>query len=290
MLLVDGGSGDSTLAIGRRFNVKLLTNRLRTGEAGKAVGIKQAGNQVILLQDSDNVLDRPDWLLRMVEPFADPSIAGAEPLYYSYRREDSTITRYCALIGMNDPICLYLGNYDRFSLVTGKWTGLPIKAVDYGDFIVALLTENFVPTIGANGFMVRTSDAKDILAGSYAFDIDMIHQLVHRGRNRFAKVKIGILHLFADNASMFVRKTHRRVRDYLYYRKYGMRAYPWLESNRLRIPLFAIYALTILVTARDSIRGYRKRPDGAWFFHPIACWLTLLVYGLGLLRTGLCQN
>ncbi|MDO8727305.1 MAG: hypothetical protein Q7J35_14640 [Candidatus Methanoperedens sp.] len=49
----------------------------------------------------------------MTEPFQDREIAGTEPLYYNYRKEDGYITRYCAMLGMNDPLCLFLGNYDR---------------------------------------------------------------------------------------------------------------------------------------------------------------------------------
>ena len=37
-------------------------------------------------------------------------------------RDDGYITCYCALLGMNDPICLFFGNYDRFNLITNKWT------------------------------------------------------------------------------------------------------------------------------------------------------------------------
>lgn len=70
----------------------------------------------------------------MVEPFEDPEITGFEPLYYTYRKEDGFITRYCALLGMNDPLCLFLGNYDRYSALTGKRTEMPHKEEDKGGY------------------------------------------------------------------------------------------------------------------------------------------------------------
>ena len=278
ILVVDGGSTDSTLMIASRFNARVLRNPLRTGEAGKAVGIAAADSELILLQDSDNILDRHDWLLRMVEPLADPSMIGSEPLYYSYRKGDSFITRYCALLGMNDPICLYLGNYDRYSYVTRDWTGLPIKTEDKGSYL-AMTLRGEIPTIGANGFLVRAAEVKTVGYTPYFFDIDAVYGLMRLGSNRFAKVKIGIAHVFADGVRMFGRKTLRRIRDYVFYSKQGMRSYPWDERRRLGLPRFLLYSVLLFPTVKDSVRGYRNRPDMAWFFHPVACLLTVLIYG-----------
>ncbi|MBI4743983.1 MAG: glycosyltransferase [Actinobacteria bacterium] len=87
-------------------NIHIVPNNLKTGEAGKAVGVKAAKNEIIALIDSDNILPCDDWLKRMVEPFEDKEIIASEPIKYTYRKEDSFITRYCALMGMNDPLCL----------------------------------------------------------------------------------------------------------------------------------------------------------------------------------------
>jgi len=288
IIIVDGGSKDNTIETAKKFHVdEILHNPLRTGEAGKSVGVEAARNEIILLQDSDNVLNRRDWLRKMVEPFKNASVVGAEPLYYVYRKEDSLITRYCALLGMNDPVCLYLGNYDRHSCLTGKWTELLVKETDYGNYFLFEMDERNIPTMGANGFLVCAESLKAVRHKPYLFDIDVVHQLVRTGRNKFAKVRIGIAHLFADDVGAFVRKTHRRIRDYLFYEKHGMRNYPWrrITYNR-RILKFVLYTLIIIPLARDSVKGYRRTPDKAWLFHPIACWLTFLVYGVMTASSG----
>lgn len=281
IIIADGGSRDKTLEIAKKFEVdKILRNPLRTGEAGKAVGVEAAKNEIILLQDSDNVLSSQNWLRRMVEPFEDASIVGAEPLYYTYRKEDSLITRYCALLGMNDPICLYLGNYDRYSYVTGKWTELQVKTRDDGNYLVLELDERNIPTIGANGFLVRAKALKKMKCKPYLFDVDIVYQLIRKGQNRFAKVKIGIVHLFADDVGTFMRKTYRRIRDYLFYERRGMRNYPWRRLHKLGLLKFVLYTLLIAPLVRDSLRGFKRFPDEAWLFHPLACWLTLQIYGI----------
>ena len=115
IIIADAGSSDKTKEIAKRYEVnKIIDNPLKTGEAGKAVGIKHTSGEIIALIDSDNILPSKDWLKRMVEPFEDREITGTEPLYYTYREKDGYIDRYCALIGMNDPFCLFMGNYDRF--------------------------------------------------------------------------------------------------------------------------------------------------------------------------------
>jgi len=59
------------------------------------------------------------------------------------------------MLGMNDPLCLFLGNYDRICMVTGKWTEMPVIEEDKGNYIKIELDDKKLPTIGANGFLVR---------------------------------------------------------------------------------------------------------------------------------------
>jgi glycosyltransferase involved in cell wall biosynthesis len=132
VIIADGGSTDSTLNIISEFsasdlqpqtsNIHIVPNPLKTGEAGKAAGLKYSMNDIVAFIDSDNILPDKDWLKRMVEPFNDPEIVASEPIEYTYRKSDGYITRYCALIGMNDPLCLFLGNHDRYSTLNGRWT------------------------------------------------------------------------------------------------------------------------------------------------------------------------
>lgn len=280
IIIIDGGSSDDTLKIAADFNVdKILRNPLRTGEAGKAIGVENAKNEIIAFIDSDNILPSHDWLSKMTEPFNDEETVGSEPLYYTYRREDPLITRYCSLVGMNDILCLFLGNYDRYSYVTGRWTSLKVNSLDRGDYIIAELDEKNIPTIGANGFLVRREVLKNLEYYPYLFDVDIIYQLIQIGYNRFAKVKIGIVHLFADSTRGYIKKTKRRISDYNYYQKHGLRKYPWKTTNQRGIQKFILYTLLVPLLIGQSSKGNRKSPDIAWLYHVIACWITLLTYG-----------
>ncbi|MBU3967076.1 MAG: glycosyltransferase [Euryarchaeota archaeon] len=65
IIIADGDSTDSTLEIARKYTDKIYPNPLKTGEAGKAVGIKHSKGEIIALIDSDNILPTEDWLSRM---------------------------------------------------------------------------------------------------------------------------------------------------------------------------------------------------------------------------------
>jgi len=65
IIIADGGSTDNTLEIAQKYTDKIYPNPLKTGEAGKAAGVKHAKNEIIALIDSDNILPSRDWLSRM---------------------------------------------------------------------------------------------------------------------------------------------------------------------------------------------------------------------------------
>lgn len=301
IIIADGGSKDNTVEIAKKYGAKVIPNPLKTGEAGKMVALRQARGQLVALIDSDNILPHPDWLKQMVQPLLDdPEIIGSEPIRFTWRPEDGFITRYCALIGANDPLVMFLGNYDRWNTLTEKWTELELPQKDRGNYIEVTLTTGLTPTIGANGTLLRRNEIQKYLNHQdYLFDIDIIYQVTKdRGVVKFAKVKMGIIHLYCGSSlRQFLRKQKRRVRDYLYYERLGIRRYPWRvfdwSSMRGRnLLLFILFTTTGLPLVVQSILGYRKKKDPAWFFHPLACGVTLWVYGFNwigrnIFKTGI---
>jgi glycosyltransferase involved in cell wall biosynthesis len=285
VLIVDAGSTDETLDIARRFEVeRILENPLKTGEAGKAVGLRAAEGDLLLSLDSDNVLVGADWLRRMVEPFGDRDVMSAQPLRWDYRRHDHFVTRWAALTGVGDPLTLYVGNYDRYSHLTGRWTDYPHQAQQRDGWLRVKINPGWVPTIGANGYLVRREALAEVPFGQYFFDVDFAHDLVQRGLNTIALVDVPIRHYFSDSASRFYLKTKRRVDDFYFFSSVGLRSYPWTSRKKKGVARFVASTLLVVPLLVDIGRGFRRRPDRAWFFHLPACWITLVVYGAGAIR------
>jgi len=181
-------------------------------------------------------------------------------------------------MGMNDPLCLFLGNYDRYCRITNKWTEMKVREWDRGGYLCVQLDERQIPTIGANGFLVRRELLRKCAIAEYLFDIDVVYELVKQGYTNFAKVNIGIVHIFSGSLSTFARKQRRRIRDHAYYKGLGLRKYPWSSLSKARLLKFIGYTVLILPLFGQALRGYHREKDRAWFFHILSCWITLLVY------------
>ncbi|MFA6007709.1 MAG: glycosyltransferase family 2 protein [Candidatus Shapirobacteria bacterium] len=280
ILIIDGGSTDNTLEIAENFHCQIINNPLKTGEAAKALGFRKSHSKFIALIDSDNILPSKNWLSKMMLPFKDPEVIGSEPISFTYRKNAGYIERYSALLGANDPFAFFNGNYDRFSYLSQKWTNLKLKTIDKREYLKVNIDDNRnIPTIGANGTIFRRDFLNKFFHGDYLFDIDIL--AIAPKPLYFTKVKIGIIHTFCESSLLkFIRKQQRRLSDYYTLQKY--RRYQWSSSSH--ILTFSLYSLLIFPSLYDSFRGYLKKPDSAWFFHPLACWLTWWVYFIVTLK------
>jgi glycosyltransferase involved in cell wall biosynthesis len=289
IVFADGGSTDGTLEAIEEFKVKyninisVFHNQLKTAEAGKAVGVRKAKNDIICLLDSDNIIPKPEWLSLMMKPFEEEEIVASEPIEYTYQKEDSVINRYCALVGVNDPLCIFTGNYDRFCLITNNWTQMPREEINKGDYLSIKFEADMLPTIGANGFFMRKEEMLNCFEGDYLFDIDILYELLLKKPNlRIAKVKTGIIHLYCPDIKTFARKQKRRIKDFIYFNSEKGRKYQWNKVGKIKILIFALCTVTILPLILQAIIGFfRKKDFFAWAFHILACWITLWVYGWG---------
>ena len=293
IIIADGGSTDDTLAIAKSFKAKIFKNPLKTSESGKAVGINHAQGKYLVFLDSDNLLPSKNWLKKMLLPLQKNSqIIGSEPIRFTYRRSAGFIERYSALLGANDPYAYISGIYDRYSYLSGKWTGLKIETQNFPNYLkIKLNPGQTTPTIGANGTIFRNAFLKKYFRSDYFFDIDLITSVLHQTHQPlyFAKVKVGIIHTFCESSiKKFIRKQKRRIVDF--YQFQNIRKYDWQKNNRFAATKFTLYTLTPFPSIFDSFRGFFKKPDFAWFFHPLACLISFFVYTSAALQNLIGQK
>ena len=284
VIIADAGSKDRTLEVVNsykdRLDIKIYPNPLQTGEAGKTVGVDNAKGDIVGLIDSDNIMQDKCYISKMMKPFENAvDIMGTEPLYFGYRKQDKPLTRYFALSGINDPLCLFVGNYDKYSYITGKWTGMKLDVKEDKDSITIVLDEKTIPTIGANGTFLRKDLIKKTRYSPYMFDIDVVYEIIKTGVNKFVKVKTDIVHIYSPDFSSFVKKQSRRISDFMFFDKEKQRSYPWANFPVNGTILFTLYCITIVPLFWQAIKGFIRKPDWVWIFHPIVCWLTLFIYG-----------
>lgn len=275
----DGGSEDNTLEIAKKYGAKVYNNPKKTGEHGKAVAISKASGEILALIDSDNILLDKEYFSKIDKTFKHKNVIGAQPKWFEWRKEDGSINRYTALLGMVDPFVLFQGTYDHLSQITNKWTGLAHKEAKKDGYIIAKFQKK-IPTIGANGFCIRKSMVDKYFEGDYYVDIDIVREiLVKEPEASVAIVETGILHLFCDSFGSFFKKQRRRIKDYLHFVKTGVRENVQEEKDIIGQILFIISTITIVPVLVQMIIGIIRKPDTAWLWHPVLCWVTLYIYG-----------
>jgi len=290
IIIVDGGSIDDTIKIAKKYHAKIFKNILKTAEAGKAVGVKKATSKYIALIDSDNILPTSNWLQTNISILEkDSELIGTEPIRFTYRSSGGFIERYSALIGVNDPYAFISGVYDRQNFINFRWTGLKIDQIDKKRYKkITLKPNSIIPTIGANGTIFRSDFLKNNLKSNYLFDIDILAEFLNKNQKPiyFAKVKQGIIHTFCESSiKKFIRKQNRRITDYFYYQ--NLRQFNWNQTNKSGILKFVLYTVLIIPMLFDTLRGFFHKPDFAWFFHPLACFITLYLYTVNTIKKRL---
>lgn len=296
IILADGGSNDKTFAIAKRYKAKIVRiNSPKQGaEYNRAVGAHAAKNEILLFMDHDNVLPHENWLKKMVVPFAEKEVVGVETMYYHYDREEAVLGRYFSLFGVNDIIPFYLGKADRLSYLysSPKQYGVfkEAKIQERKTYFLVDFKNNAIPTLGSNGFLVRR---KLLLEKAHTdpdhfFHIDVNVDLIRQGFTRYAFVKDKIVH----------KTNERGIVDYFRRRKLFMLKYGFMDAPFRRYNVYEkgdfynliwtiIISLTLIKPFYDSLRGFLKIRDSAWFLHPFMCFGTVIIYGYSVIMLKL---
>lgn len=287
IVVADGGSTDGTVELIKQYGGEAIPENTGSPAAAKSFALRHAKNEIILVIDDDNILPNRQWLAKMVSVFdKEPDITGCYPWRYSYCKEDKILNRYFSLFGVNDPVAYFLGRADRQSyLPTGK-AGLSSKytlagkAQDKGDyFLVEFNTEN-LPTVGANGFLIkRELLMKAQVDEKHYFHIDVNWDLVNQGYNKYAVVKNDIIHASGERFWRFFKKRKRYMED-LYLRDLNRRRYFLYKKERdhKKIIAYSLYATTFVLPTVEATKGFLKIPDPAWFLHPLICFGIFWIY------------
>lgn len=292
ILMVDGNSTDDTLRIAKKskLHVKVVQSTYpRDPEASRGVGLKYAKGEIIAFIDADNYLPHKRWLTKMIEPFLEhPEIVGAETIRYAYRKNDTYLNRYFALIGSADPVGLYLGKADKLSYISDKWVLYGKILEDKKDYLIVKYDLTHFPTLGSNGFLAR----KKLLLKAksdpqHYFHIDVPLDLARLGFSTYAVVRQNIIHDTATTLGKFLQKRSNYMQ--LHYQKRAKdRRYkvfdPLNKEDIVRLIVFIVFSLTIIQPLYIAIKGYVRKRDVAWFVHPIFCFSITITYAWAVLK------
>ena len=144
------------------------------------------------------------------------------------------------------------------------------------DYFLVEFDESNLPTIGSQGFLTRRELLRQTNYKPYLFHIDSNLELVKAGHNKYLMMKLDIIHLHSDTIRHLLGKARRNMA--LFLQQANLRTYKW-KTSRLRLILTVLIMLTLIKPLYDSLRGFIRKPDIAWFLHPVLSFVTVFTYG-----------
>ncbi len=292
IVIADGGSTDKTLEIAKKFNARVINvpENKQNAEYNKGVAVNNCKNELLLMIDHDNILPHKNWLNKMVKPLIeDEEIFGSGVLRFHYDKKMTLIDRYSALLGGTDPVPFFFNKSAHQSYL---YSGFHLKGKvikEREDYIKVKLNPNSLPALGGNGSILRRkllSKAKS--SPEYFFHIDIHVDLARKGFTTYAFVKDSIIHLTNNNFIPFLRRRRYFIEKY-HFVDHSKRRYSIYNSQTDKLALigFVFYSISIVLPTIDSIRGFLKVADIAWFLHPLICLGILAVYGITTIKEGI---
>lgn len=284
-IVMDAGSTNGTVELAKKNGCKVFVRPdLKDEEQMRAsIGFKKAKGKIILIIQSDNIVIGKDWLKRMVEPFEEKRVFCTYTAHYSYKKNMSATTRYGALIGANDPIIspYFLDKIEKVTMPQKKYNKGKIIRETSNYYVVKFNRDNF-PPLGDNGQMVlRNVMEKVNIDPKEYLHLDTFSRMFDLGYDTCGVVKSSVIHVITSDIKSFVIRRIQLKEKFFDDRRKSRKFLIFdVNSKRDRINLikYIVFSATFIFPLLQSIRGYLKIRDSAWFLHPIICFLMLLAY------------
>jgi hypothetical protein len=286
IVVVDGLSEDGTAAYARSAGCVVVDNPRRLAEPGHLLGYRAATGDLLCIIAADNILHGPDFLERIVEPFADRNIYAAVPKVV-WTREDNWSTRY--INDFTDPFNHFLYGNAANQTTFGRVYRVKRKTDAY---VVYDFPVDAPPLIAiAQGTTVRAGIPKR--DGWEEDDILPIVDILHEGHDVAYVPGALIEHHTVAGLVNFVQKFGPRIAKRLEDRDQPVwqRAAAWTRARKVRAYLWPFYSVSIVAPAIVGAIGAIRDRRSTWLYHPIInfalgveFWRRALPYAWSLAR------
>lgn len=280
IIVLDGGSTDSTVGIAGHYMARVEPNPQRLAEYGLQVGIKAATKDLVTIFAADNELSSKDWIKTAVAAFE--SGPGCSAVWGPLKSgpDDPAVNKYFELI-QSDPMTFFMNKNISGYLndeATIKSNGAFFFRVDPKRPLVW----------GANGLTMRRSLISHIWARhGYLGDNDAFQQMVEEGNSMVAFIPgLVTYHHHVGAVTDFIHKWKRNFSVH-FLDKIETRNTNWVftENFRKRLFLWLIYSTNPLISGTHAVfMGMRDR-NRFWAYHPLLCMLQTFVYAWIMVAT-----
>ena len=291
-IVMDAGSENGTIELAKKFGCKVYVHpEFREEEQVRAsLGFKKAKGKIILIIQSDNLVTSKDWIRRMVQPFLqNKDVFCTYTAHYSYKKNMSATTRYGALIGANDPLIspFFLDKIEKVAMTTKRYNKGEIISENKNYYVVKFEKHDF-PPLGDNGQMVLRSVMEKVNGDPKRYlHLDSFAKMFDLGYDTCGVVKTSVIHIITSDLIRLVTRRIQLKETFFDNRRDRRRflIFDWnSRKDRINLLKYIVFSVTIIPTLLQSVRGYLKIRDSAWFLHPLICFLMFFAYSISEIK------
>lgn len=270
IVLADGGSKDSTLAIAEQYNCRVLFNSKKMAEPGCYLAWTESAGKIKFFIAADGELPHKNWLKLMVRPFVEDADVTAAFTQIIPAPTDNSLNRYYSLLHV-EPFSWFVyknaanpRHFRRIYKVLFENNGYVIFDFSINNHPLEALCQGFGVI---DSFQRKEEFEYD--------DVLPVLQMIEEHRKIAYVPDAGIYHYHLKGLRDYWKKYGWRIRNSLYESGYGFESRnKYISPSRnIRKYLWMIYGLSVVLPLFDSIRWYRKDKDKAWFWHPVTSFI-----------------
>lgn len=284
ILIVDGGSTDSTLSIAKKFQAKIISNPKTEPVHAKFLALHESAGEFLVYLDHDEILQDANSLQRKIDLACEVKIILPSG-YISPSK--SWLNEYLNSYG--EPFTYFVyGISKSYSHFIHELKSIFTVQEENQDHIIYKLKSS-LPLIElcAAGALVH----KEFIFEKIGKEIKVSENIPHLfyllapHLEKIAVLKNDpILHYSVDNLDSYLRKIHWRVKNNIYFRKsLGEAGFSGREKFQptkinMRKWLYLPYAFSFLLPFVDSLRLSVKNKSLAFLWHlPLTIFTAMLI-------------
>jgi len=282
IVIADGMSTDATRSIVKNFmkkhkNIRFYDNPGKFAEGpgfGRDIAINNSKGEILIMLDSDNILENKNWTKQMLFPFVDNPKIDVAQSSLTFTKSDTSFIKYVNSIGVEDAFAV------PYSLVAQTVFNPGIFKFVKNRYFLIRLDAKRVLYGGANGCAFKRDVLKRM--GAWTRDNDAFVELAKYGTDVAVIKGPGVIHKTSASLYTFLKKKGRYFMKFLR-EEHKEREFKWVEEGlggKVKFMLMILFNLTIIGPLFVAMKQFFKTGGSFWFWHPIALFVITLEYGL----------
>lgn len=280
LLVVDGGSKDSTLEIAKRYNCISLNNPKTEPVNAKLIGLRAAKGKYVITIDHDEVVENRDSILRKVKTLQSHSECKVA-LCSGYKRPQSypMLNQYISDFG--DPFSLFIYSFPKGYVFFESAIRHKFKVESYSDYLVITfdLMKEIIMELFCLGTMIDAEYFKnkfpDCQTDGYILT-NLFYLMLKEGDTKVVLLQNDpLIHYSVDSLKAYFPKLKWRIYNNVFFLEKGAAGFngrmEFQEKIKLKKYLFIPYSFSVIIPFLHGLGYSLSRRNSIYLIHPILC-------------------